>query len=205
MSWPAWIGIAVVAEATEQLLNRLYLSKISQYWEFLLGYSFAAVVISLVLLSGDAHFAKMTGGTFLLLLLSGVFWFFTYLFNARAYQQVEVSLTSLLMQIQVVLVFFGGIVLFAEPLTIGKLFGTALIVGGISLRGTSFGRASPHGLMFKLLAIVAGAAGFLTDKKLTALTAPAMIQLWSYIVPTLLIVILQPSRNRYGLSPRSRP
>ncbi len=108
MSWPAWIGIAVVAEATEQLLNRLYLSKISQYWEFLLGYSFAAVLISLVLLSGDAHFAKMTGGTFLLLLLSGVFWFFTYLFNARAYQQVEVSLTSLLMQIQVVLVFLAA-------------------------------------------------------------------------------------------------
>jgi drug/metabolite transporter (DMT)-like permease len=194
MSWPVWIVIAVVAQAIEQLLNRRYLSKISQYWEFLLGYSFAAVLVSLVLLSGDAQFAQMTGVSFLLLLLSGVFWFFTYLFNARAYQQVEVSLTSLLTQIQVVLVFLGGIVFFAEPLTLNKLFGTALIVGGISLRSTSFGRASLHGLIFKLLAITAGAAALLIDKRLTALTAPAVIQLWGYAVPTVLIVIMQPGR-----------
>lgn len=108
MSWPVWIVIAVVAQTIEQLLNRRYLSKISQYWEFLLGYSFAAVLVSLVLLSRDAQFAQITGARFLLLLLlSGVFWFFTYLFNARAYQQVEVSLTSLLTQIQVVLVFWA--------------------------------------------------------------------------------------------------
>jgi drug/metabolite transporter (DMT)-like permease len=194
MSWLGWIGIAVATEAAEQILNRRYLSKTSHYWEFLVGYSFGAILLSLILLSGEMQFAQATGATLLGLLLSGVFWFFMYLFNARAYQQVDVSLTSLLTQIQLVLVFFGGIVLFAEPLTLGKLFGTALIVGGISLRGTSFGRASYYGLTFKLLSIIAGAAGFLTDKWLTAQTTPAVIQLWSYAVPTVLVVTLRPTR-----------
>jgi drug/metabolite transporter (DMT)-like permease len=194
MSWLGWVGIAVVAMAVEQILNRLYLSKITQYWEFLVGYSFGAILLSLVLLSGEIKSAQASGTTLLLLLLSGLFWFLMYLFNARAYQQVDVSLTSLLTQIQLVLVFFGGIVLFAEPLTLGKLLGTALIVGGISLRGTSFGRASYHGLMAKLFAIVAGAAGFLTDKWLTGLTTPAVIQLWSYAVPTVLVITLRPTR-----------
>jgi drug/metabolite transporter (DMT)-like permease len=134
MSWMAWIGIAVVAEVVEQLLSRIYLSKIAQYWEFLVGYSIGAILLSLVLLSGDmqflagTQFTHSTAATSLVLLLSGVLWFFFYLFNARAYQQVDVSLTSLLTQVQVVLVFFGGIALFAEPVTIGKLLGTALII-----------------------------------------------------------------------------
>ena len=200
MPWQGWIGIAVAAEVVEQLLNRFFLSKTPEYWEFLVGYSFGAILLSLVLLSGDLQFsdniqiAHASATTVLVLLLSGVFWFFFYLFNARAYQLVDVSLTSLLTQIQVVLIFFGGIAFFAEPLTIGKLLGTALIAGGISLRGASFGGASYYGLAFRLLSIIAGAAAFLTDKWLTALTTPAVIQSWGYAVPTALVITLRPSR-----------
>lgn len=104
------------------------------------------------------------------------------------------SLTSLLTQVQVVLVFFGGIALFAESVTIGKLLGTALIIGAILMRRTSFGRASYGGLAFKLLSIIAGATALLTDKWLTALTAPAIIQLWGYAVPTALVIALGPRR-----------
>jgi drug/metabolite transporter (DMT)-like permease len=194
MPWPFWIGIAVVAQVIEQLLNRLYLSKTAQYWEFLVGYCFGAILLSLILLSGEIQFAQASGRTMLILLLSGAFWFFMYLFNARAYQQVDVGLTSLLAQVQVVLIFFGGIAFFAEPLTIGKLLGIALIAGGISLRAPSFGGASYYGLAFKLLSIIAGAAAFLTDKWLTALSTPAVIQSWGYAVPTALVIILRPSR-----------
>lgn len=108
MSWLGWVGIAVVTEAMEQILNRLYLSKTSGYWEFLVGYTCGAILLSLVLLSGEIQFAHLTRTTVLGLLLSGVFWFFMYLFNARAYQQVDVSLTSLLTQIQLVLVFLAA-------------------------------------------------------------------------------------------------
>lgn len=194
MSWLVWVGIAVVAVAVEQILNRRYLSKTPQYWEFLVGYSFGAILLSLAVLSREIEFAKMSSTTSFVLLLSGLLWFFMYLFNAKAYQRVDVSLTSLLTQLQLVLVFFGGIVIFAEPLTLGKLLGTTLIVGGISLRGMSFGHASYYGLTAKLLSILAGAAGFLTDKWLTALTTPAVIQLWSYAVPTVLVITLRPTR-----------
>jgi drug/metabolite transporter (DMT)-like permease len=69
-----------------------------------------------------------------------------------------------------------------------------LIAGAILLRRTSFGRASYYGLAFKLLSIIAGAAALLTDKWLTALTAPAVIQLWGYAVPTALVITLSPRR-----------
>jgi drug/metabolite transporter (DMT)-like permease len=61
------------------------------------------------------------------------------------------------------------------------------------MRRTSFGRASHYGLAFKLLSIIAGAAALLTDKWLTALTAPT-IQLWGYAVPTALVITLGPRR-----------
>lgn len=89
MSWIAWIGIAVVAEVVEQLLSRIYLSKIAQYWEFLVGYSLGAIMLSLVLLYRDMQFfagiqfTHSTATTSLVLLLSGVLWFFFYLFNAE--------------------------------------------------------------------------------------------------------------------------
>lgn len=200
MPWLAWVAVAVAAEVVEQLLSRRYLSKTPQYWEFLVGYSFGAILFSIVLLSGDVIFSsamqlmQAPATTILVLLLSGVFWFLFYLFNARAYQDVDVSLTSLLTQMQVVLIFLGGIVLFGESFAIGKLLGTVLIVGGISLRARSFGRASYYGLVFKLLSIIAGAAAFLTDKWLTASTSPAVIQSWGYAVPTALIIALRPSR-----------
>ncbi len=194
MNWElvGWLTLAIGATSVERVLTRYFLAGTQNHREFMAGYSFGAVLIAL----GVTHYrgalslsAELMG----LLALSGGLWFISCLFSLKADQHIEVSLTSLLAQVQLILVCVGGVLLFGEGISWHKALGIVLILAGLGTRrGVSSFRSI--GVFYKVICTIFAAAAMLTDKYLSSRVDPGLIALIGFGLPFLLSVLQQNGR-----------
>lgn len=192
MTWWIWLTVAVLLTSIEQVLNRVSLSKHPQHWEYLLGYNAGALLTIVLLLRPD--FSEVTLTSLPLLLLSGAAWFMACLFGFKADEHVEVSSTALMTQLQLVLVFLGGLYFFSESASYLKLAGVGLVLFGVSLYGGTLRHAHRLGIFFKMIGVTAMGSALLFDKRLTQLTDAAVIPTFGFMIPMVLAVTLKPHR-----------
>lgn len=193
MNWLLWVFLSIIAISVERVINRKILANTDRYWDYLVGYN-AGAVIFLVVVAAPIQFPLLSWTTTSLLLVSGALWFVSCALSFKADQLAEISLTSLLAQLQLVLIFAGGVVLFGEPISASRLFGLCLILLGLSCRQflSSF---FSKGVLFKLASIVMLSVALLLDKYLSSTLEASLVTFSGFGIPLLLSLLLQPRRS----------
>lgn len=195
MSWIIWTTIAMALTSTEQVLNRRILSRNTGHWEYLVGYNAGAMIaLVLICVMFSQRLGSIPAAAVPLLLLSGLLWFVGCYFSFKADQRVEVSATSLVGQVQLVLVFLGGIFLLGESISFTKIAGSLCVVLGIAFLGDSLRGVCRRGLFFKVIAASAIAGALLVDKRLSGIVSPIVISVFGYLIPTAIAVGVRPGR-----------
>lgn len=195
MSWIFWTLIAMALTSTEQVVNRRILSKNAGHWEYLVGYNAGALIaLILICVLFSPALGTIPSTAVPLLLLSGLLWFIGCYFSFKADQRVEVSATSLVGQVQLVLVFLGGIFLLGESVSFAKIAGSLCVVLGIAFLGESLRGICRTGLTYKVVAATAIAGALLVDKRLSGTVSPMVIPVFGYLIPTAIAIVARPGR-----------
>ena len=182
-------------EISDSASNRRILSRNAGHWEYLLGYNAGALLVLLfICMLFSQVFGQIPTTAFPLLVLSGLLWFVGCYFSFKADQRVEVSATSMVGQIQLVLVFLGGIFVLGESVSFFKIAGSLCVVLGIAFLGESLRGVCRQGLIFKVVSASATACALLVDKRLTGIVSPMVIPVFGYLIPTAIAVGVRPGR-----------
>jgi transporter family protein len=198
MSWVIWIIIAIFSASLEKCLNRLFLSKSSQEWEYMLGYNIGALLLLISVTLSEIGSIGLTSNL-CLLILSGAIWFISCLYTFKADRFAEVSLTSIISQLQVALVCFGGIVFFGESLTYVQVLGVALVVMGLCFLFHKSGWKFNLGIFYKLISVTAMTCALLLDKYLVSIYDGSIVAISGFLVPSVIIMVLQPKKVVAGI------
>jgi drug/metabolite transporter (DMT)-like permease len=191
MTWLFWILLAAVCSASEKCMHRFFLSKSAQEWEYMFGYNIGALLLLVILTISNLHSISFDAN-FILLVLSGALWFFSCLFSFKADRFMEVSMTSLVSQLQIVLVCVGGILFFNEHLSTLQSLGVLLIFAGLSILFHAKRGQLNVGIVYKLVSTTASSAALLLDKKLVLFYTPSLVAISGFIIPTLISTALRP-------------
>ncbi|MBI4406064.1 MAG: EamA family transporter [Deltaproteobacteria bacterium] len=190
MPWILWLLIAIFGAAIERICNRYVIFKSGKEWEYMLGYNIGAMVL-LAALMGKG-FGRIEAWILGLLFLSGCFWFVYCWLSFKADRFVEVTVTSILSQLQVVFVCLGGIVFFEEKLAAIQWTGIIVVLLGLCILIQPRQVTLSKGVYYKLISTVAMSAALLFDKKLISVCDPAVVALSGFLIPTLIAITCHP-------------
>ncbi len=195
MIWTGWIALAIIAAASEKCLNRFFLADGTDYWGYLIGYNIGAILF--VLGFSGLPSLPHDSSQYPLLGISGFLWLMVCVFTFKADQYAEVSVTSVISRLQLILICLGGMFFFGEKISNLGFVGLLLISFGLILLGfrkkmTSF-RANP-GVTYKLLSVAVISAVFLIDKGLIQHIDAKTITFFGYATPLLFALISSPKR-----------
>ncbi len=151
----------------------------------MVGYNLGA----LFLVAATFHPSDLNLSTYAVcaLLASGFAWFLASHYSFSADRHVDVSSSTVLSQLPLVLVFVGGALLFNEEITLKKTIGLSLILLGLGLRFRPVDFRQ-RGIQFKVLSAIFGTCALLIDKALSGRVSTSLILLAGYGIPLMLIL-----------------
>lgn len=187
-------------------MHRYYLAGSNYHWEYLLGYNLGALTGVIILSVSTLTIIEFSASIIFLLVVSGTFWFLLSYTSFRADQNLEASISSVIEQFQLILVFCGGIIFFKEQISILKILGSSLIFLGLIVLFIKNNREkiSKKGVVFKLASVLSISVALLIDKKLVMQIDASVVTLSGYFVPLILTLAIKPDsiKNVFSVAKR---
>lgn len=191
MNWMVWLFGAMFGTALERCLNRFLLRDNPGYWEYLIGYNIGALLFIIPFNASHASFTS-NKSVLAILLLSGICWFLCCLFGFIADTTTAASISGILAQLQLVFIFFGGVVFLGENITLMRVLGIALIIAGLTVLAPKVRLSMNSGVAFKIAGTLFGALALLLDKYLINYFDASIISITGYSIPLLIAIVWRP-------------
>jgi len=217
--WLFWLLVSVVCTSAECATNRRILRNSTDTGSYLVNYNLAATLLLVAVMPFGTLRLPQAGMSWVLLLVAGATWYLGARFSFQADRRIEVSVSSLISQIKILLLVILGAAIFKESLTPLQLGGVGLMFSGLVVLNIVARRANAAfahtsdiharrnlwiGVGLKLLSVSMTTTAIMIDKTLTNVTDPAVIAVSGYLLPLVLGGIASLRKRREADQPRMR-
>lgn len=153
-------------------------------------YQVVGGIVGLIFILNDGmNFSQISPLSIILFLVSTILYGYSTLFVVKTGKVLDVSFTGILSQSTLLFTFFGGILLFKESLTIGKIFGVILIIIGnvIVVTGYKHNKQNNRMIILRMLScLIMGIANLIDGYNFKFFPLSFYI-LFSYIVGSAIV------------------